>query len=55
MKFFNVHITADQWHSAECLALIEKLPEKQKAQAFDGAVEGAKLLWNFLDGIQASY
>ena len=55
LKFFNVHITADQWHSAECLALIEKLPEKQKAQAFDGAVEGAKLLWNFLDGIQASY
>jgi pyrroloquinoline-quinone synthase len=54
LKFFNVHITADQWHSSECLELIEKLPEQQKAEAFDGAVEGAKLLWKFLDGIQAS-
>ena len=53
LKFFNVHITADQWHSAECLALIEKLPENQKAEAYDGAIEGAKLLWNFLDGVQA--
>jgi pyrroloquinoline-quinone synthase len=54
LKFFNVHINADQWHSAECLALIDKLPEKQKAEAYDGAIEGAKLLWQFLDGIQAT-
>lgn len=54
LKFFKVHITADQWHSEECLALINKLPEDQKAEAFDGAAIGAKLLWKFLDGIQAT-
>lgn len=51
LKFFEVHITADEWHSEECAGLIDELDEKQKNEAYEGAVTGAKLLWNFLDGI----
>lgn len=54
LKFFKVHITADQWHSEECEALIEKLSPEEKVEAYQGAIEGAKLLWGFLDGMQAN-
>lgn len=49
LQFFTVHQTADEWHSDECAQLIAQLnPEEQKRAEF-GAVQGAKLLWGFLD------
>jgi pyrroloquinoline-quinone synthase len=54
LKFFNVHITADEWHSEECLGLIEKLSPEDQEEAFDGAIEGARLLWKFLDGVHTN-
>ncbi len=54
LKFFNVHITADEWHSEECAALISKLSPQDQEVARQGAVEGAKLLWKFLDGMEVS-
>ncbi|WP_339045563.1 CADD family putative folate metabolism protein [Candidatus Mesenet endosymbiont of Agriotes lineatus] len=53
LKFFEVHITADEWHSEECADLIDELDKKQKNEAHEGATTGAKLLWNFLDGIDS--
>ena len=52
LQFFNVHIKADEWHSEECGNLIEKLDDHAKQRAKDGAVAGAKLLWNFLSGME---
>jgi pyrroloquinoline-quinone synthase len=54
LKFFTVHMKADEWHSEEVADLIMKLSDEQQVEAFDGAVKGAKLLWQFLDGIQAT-
>lgn len=53
LQFFKVHIEADEWHSEECAKLIEALDENEKQRAKDGAIKGAKLLWNFLSGMQA--
>lgn len=52
LQFFNVHIKADEWHSEECANLIEALDEDGKQKAKEGAIAGAKLLWNFLSGMQ---
>lgn len=51
LKFFNVHEKADEWHSEECANLLNQLNENDKKKAMDGAVEGAKMLWGFLDGM----
>ncbi|GAM21620.1 hypothetical protein SAMD00019534_047950 [Acytostelium subglobosum LB1] len=53
LKFFVEHITADEWHSEECAALIDKLSEEDRKVAEQGAEEAAKLLWGFLDGMMA--
>ncbi|SPR09177.1 CADD family putative folate metabolism protein [Orientia tsutsugamushi] len=53
IKFFKVHIHADEWHSKECANLISSLNEDEKFKAKQGAEKGAKLLWNFLDGIMS--
>ncbi len=52
LKFFAVHMTADEWHAQEVLGLIEKLTPAQRTIAEDAAIEAAKLLWGFLDGMQ---
>lgn len=52
LKFFTVHLEADKWHSEECAWLLEKLSENQKENAREGAIAAAKLLWEFLDGIE---
>ena len=52
LKFFQVHIVADQWHSEECANLIEELSADEQEKAAAGAELGAKLLWKFLDGMQ---
>lgn len=51
LQFFEVHMEADEWHSEECANLIENLNEEGQSKAGEGAEKGAKLLWNFLDGI----
>lgn len=50
LKFFYVHIEADEWHSQECAQLIEALDPSSREVAY----KGAKLLWQFLDGIYES-
>ncbi len=52
LKFFNVHIEADEWHSREVAGLMEKLPAHKRMIAEKAAIEAAKLLWQFLDGMQ---
>ncbi len=54
LQFFNVHIEADAWHSAECATLINNLKYSEQKKAAKGAEMGARLLWNFLDGILAT-
>ena len=51
LKFFTVHQKADEWHTEEIAGLIAKLTQERKTSATQGAVEGAKLLWLFLDGM----
>lgn len=51
LKFFTVHIKADEWHSQECADLISKLPAQERQEAAEGALQAAKLLWGFLDGM----
>lgn len=53
IKFFSVHISADEWHSEELANLIEGLSAEEKEQAKAGAVKLAKALWKFLDGVQS--
>lgn len=51
LKFFQVHITADEWHSQECINLLNKLSSEEQEEARRGAGSAAKLLWRFLDGV----
>lgn len=51
LQFFNVHTSADVWHTQECATLIAHLDSFQKERAATGAVAGAVLLWSFLDGM----
>jgi len=51
LKFFEVHMQADEWHSEECASLIDALDAEGKERAAKGAEMGAKLLWGFLDGM----
>lgn len=53
LKFFNVHIKADEWHSQECADLLNKLNTAEQHEAMNGAVTGALCLWKFLDGVTA--
>jgi len=52
LQFFSVHQQADEWHTEELVKLIEDLDESDKQKVCHGAIEGAKLLWYFLDGIR---
>lgn len=52
LKFFEVHIGADEWHSQEVEDLISKLSDAERKEVKEGAVRAAKLLWGFLDGMQ---
>ncbi len=51
LQFFIVHMKADEWHSAECIKLIENLDATSQVKVAQGAEQGAKLLWFFLDGM----
>ncbi len=52
LKFFKVHMEADEWHTEECANLLNKLEVKDQELAHNGALRGAKLLWSFLDEMQ---
>jgi pyrroloquinoline-quinone synthase len=52
IKFFTVHIQADEWHSEECLNLLKNLKSsKEQQEAINGAEQLSKLMWNFLTGV----
>lgn len=54
LRFFRVHATADVEHSAVCRALLDQLPEDEKAEAIAAGEELAGALWNFLSGVEAT-
>jgi len=53
LRFFRVHESADVEHSAVCRALLDRLPEADKAEAVAAGEELAGALWNFLSGVEA--
>lgn len=53
LRFFRVHETADVEHSRVCRALLDRLPEGEKAEAVAAGAELAGALWNFLSGVEA--
>jgi pyrroloquinoline-quinone synthase len=52
IKFFEVHIHADEWHSQETATLMEALSPEDQAKAIAAAQKAADALWNFLTGVQ---
>lgn len=55
LQFFSVHEKTDEWHTEELTNLIENLNKSDQEKTFQGGLQGAKLLWGFLDGINTSY
>jgi len=53
LRFFRVHQGADVEHSAVCRALLDRLPEGERAEAIAAGEELAGALWNFLSGVEA--
>ena len=53
LRFFRVHESADVEHSAVCRALLDRLPEGERAEAVAAGEELAGALWNFLSGVEA--
>jgi len=53
LRFFRVHEYADVEHSSVCRALLDRLPEDEKAEAVAAGEELAGALWNFLSGVEA--
>ncbi|MFL6732165.1 MAG: CADD family putative folate metabolism protein [Sphingomicrobium sp.] len=53
LRFFRVHESADVEHSAVCRALLDGLPDGDRAQAIAAGEELADALWNFLSGVEA--
>ena len=54
LRFFRVHATADIEHSSVCRALLDRLPEAEKAEAVAAGEELAGALWNFLSGVETA-
>jgi pyrroloquinoline-quinone synthase len=53
LRFFRVHESADVEHSSVCRALLDRLPEEEKAEAVAAGEELAGALWTFLSGVEA--
>ncbi|HEX6072681.1 MAG TPA: CADD family putative folate metabolism protein [Sphingomicrobium sp.] len=53
LRFFRVHESADVEHSSVCRALLDRLPQAQRAEAVAAGEELAGALWNFLSGVEA--
>jgi pyrroloquinoline-quinone synthase len=54
LRFFRVHETADLEHRRVCGALLDRLPEEERAEAIAAGDELAQALWGFLSGVEAS-
>lgn len=54
LQFFLVHEKADVEHSLVCRALLDRLPQAERAEAVAAGEELAGALWNFLSGVEAS-
>jgi pyrroloquinoline-quinone synthase len=54
LRFFRVHESADIEHSSVCRALLDRLPEDERAEAIAAGEELASALWDFLSGVEAS-
>ncbi len=54
LRFFKVHQSADVEHSDVCRALLDRLPEADRAEALAASEELADALWGFLSGVEAS-
>ena len=52
LRFFRVHETADEEHSAVCRGLLDKLPQAERAEAIEAGAELAGALWTFLSGVE---
>ena len=53
LRFFRVHESADVEHSSVCRALLDRMPESERAEAVAAGEELAGALWNFLSGVEA--
>jgi pyrroloquinoline-quinone synthase len=53
LRFFRVHESADVEHSAVCRALLDRLPQGERAEAVAAGEELAGALWTFLSGVEA--
>lgn len=53
LEFFTLHMHMDQKHTADLQHLLESLTPDEQAKAIKGAIAAARLLWGFLDGIEA--
>ncbi|MFL6760010.1 CADD family putative folate metabolism protein [Sphingomonas sp.] len=53
LRFFRVHESADVEHGAVCRALLDRLPEGERAEAVAAGEELAGALWTFLSGVEA--
>ena len=51
LKFFQVHSKVDNWHREQIAGLIETMAIEDRQKVTNGALAGAKLLWEFLDGV----
>src|SRR5438045_8940163 len=54
LRFFRVHERADVEHSDVCRALLDRLPEEEKAEAVAAGEELAGALSGFLSGVEAT-
>ena len=48
LQFFEVHASADIYHSDACKEALDLLPSEEQEKARQSALTSAKLLWNFL-------
>jgi pyrroloquinoline-quinone synthase len=53
LRFFRVHESADVEHSSVCRALLDQLPDEERAEAIAAGEKLAGALWNFLSGVEA--
>ena len=53
LRFFRVHESADVEHGAVCRALLDRLSERERAEAVAAGEDLAGALWHFLSGVEA--
>jgi len=53
LRFFRVHESADVEHSSVCRALLDRLTDRERAEAVAAGGELAGALWDFLSGVEA--